>query len=114
MPEDESKLIDETRRLLDARAGNLETKITARLQAARKQAVESTRERGHGHRGWLPVGGFAVASLVIAVTATLWLSDPVAPTQNIEDMDILAANESPEFYQDLDFYLWLEERARAG
>jgi hypothetical protein len=128
MTEKDDKLLDDARTILDRRAEGLDDLVLARLRAARMRATEAAdRRRDAGD--WLGsaagtgssltlsgmMGGLVAASLVLALAVTVWLANPVVPGNNLEDLEILAAGESPEFYQDLDFYLWLETRStRAG
>ncbi|MEE8388576.1 MAG: DUF3619 family protein [Acidiferrobacterales bacterium] len=110
----EDKLIDQTRRVLDARADQLDDNIVARLRAGRLRATE-VAARKNKRPAWInPVGGLVAATLVVGIATSLWMANPSVPKHGIEDMEILASVESPEFYQNLEFYLWLEERARAG
>jgi len=92
----------------------LDNTIAARLRAARLRAVEAAGKKNERMAWVRPVGGLVTATLVVGVAASLWMANPSVPKHGIEDMEILASVESPEFYQDLEFYLWLEERARAG
>lgn len=129
MRNDENKLFQDTRTLLDRRSGELDDTVVAKLRAARLRATEVAARRSHrgtwsrpvGHlvgdvQMWSrPVTGLVAASLVLVVAATVWYANPTAPRNNFDDLEMLASSESPEFYQDLDFYLWLDERkTRAG
>ncbi len=114
------KLEMQARRLLDDAAQKLDAGIVARLRAARAQAWQLaeqaprtpvTRPRP---RWWLPVGGFAVAGIVLAIAGTLWFAAPGgAPVAGFEDVELLASKESPEFYAELEFYNWLANRTDA-
>jgi len=102
---------------LDGAAESLSPAIQARLRAARREAVELA---GAGHRrrrlrwAWaLPAGGLVVATLAAMLVTGVWFK--ATPVSGIEDVDILAARQSPESYQDDGgFYLWLDGQQRAG
>ena len=114
MDHNEDELINLSRRALDRRADQLDDIVVARLRAARLRATE-VAARKNERPAWInPIGGLVTATLVVGVATSLWMANPTFPKQGIEDMELLASAESPEFYQDLDFYLWLEEQARAG
>jgi len=114
MNNNDDKLIDKSRRLLDERVDKLGDNVITRLRAARLRATE-VADRKNTRPAWIkPVGGLVTATLVVGIATSLWMANPSVPNNGIEDLDILASSESPEFYQDLDFYLWLEERSRAG
>lgn len=114
------RLETQARRQLDAAAQNLDADTAARLRAARarawqlaEQAPRTTVARPR-RRWWLPVGGLAVAGVVLAIAGTLWFAAPGgAPVTGLEDAELLAARESPEFYAEIEFYNWLANRADA-
>ncbi len=114
------KLETQARRQLDAAAQTLDAGTVARLRAARAQAWQRaslpprTAAARPRPRWWLPVGGFAVAGIVLAVAGTLWFAAPGgAPVAGFEDVELLASKESPEFYAELEFYNWLANRTDA-
>ena len=127
MSHDDDKILNNARNVLDRRARDLDDRVVARLRAARMRATDMA-ERAHGeNHTWAGGGlggsvtwarsvtGVAAASLVVAVAVSFWSLNPAVPRNNLDDLEILAASEGPEFYQDLDFYFWLEERqTRAG
>ncbi|MCG6975876.1 MAG: DUF3619 family protein [Acidiferrobacterales bacterium] len=128
MTKKDERILNDARAMLDRQSEELDDVVLARLRAARMRATEVADHRsdtgswfgsavGAGSSLALTkmMGGLVAASLVFAVAVTVWIANPVVPRNNLEDLEILAASESPEFYQDLDFYLWLETRAtRAG
>lgn len=112
------KLETQARRLLDETAQNLDADTLARLRAARARAWRRAEHEPGApaprRRGWLAVGGAALAGLVLALAGTLWLAAPGgAPPAGLEDAELLASKESPEFYAELEFYQWLASRADA-
>ncbi|MFV1998399.1 MAG: hypothetical protein ACC641_10355 [Acidiferrobacterales bacterium] len=114
MSDSNDKLIGQSRRVLDERIDELDDNVIARLRAARLRATDIATRKNERPAWIKPVGGLVAATLVVGVATSLWMTNPSVPKYSIEDMDILASAESPEFYQDLEFYLWLEERSRAG
>jgi len=96
------------------RANELDDIVVAKLRAARLRATEIAARKNERPAWFRPVGGLVTATLVVGIAATLWVTNPAVPRYGVEDIDILASAESPEFYQDLEFYLWLEEQPRAG
>lgn len=114
------KLETQARRLLDDTAQNLDADTVARLRAARARAWQLAEQAPRPdavrprRRGWLPVGGLAVAGVVLAIAGTLWFAAPGgAPIAGFEDVELLASKESPEFYTELEFYNWLANRTDA-
>lgn len=113
----EDKFLQDARRALDAAEQNLDAGTVARLRAARRQATEQGLHKPARVRpGWLlPVGGFATAGIALAVAGLLWFS---APNGNFVqsgagDIELLTAQENPDFFTELEFYEWLEGNENA-
>jgi hypothetical protein len=95
--------------MLDDSVEHLDAQTLSRLKQARHRALDSASI--HRRPAWLiPTGGFAVAASVAVLTAILWHGKPVDHDmmQGFEDLELLSSSESLEFYEDLDFYSWLE------
>ncbi|MFQ5935047.1 MAG: hypothetical protein ACE5LB_01375 [Acidiferrobacterales bacterium] len=104
-------LVEAAKQTLDEAERGLGPGVRTRLRAAREQALAAG---GLGRwwqrpQGWLPLGAMATAVTVLAIAAVMWLSLPRAtvPELGVEDIDLLAAQDSIDFYSDLDFYYWL-------
>jgi hypothetical protein len=110
---DDDKLIRHARRTLDATADNLDVLTAARLRAARLRALDAgTRP---DRRWWIGLGSAVTAGLVaLAIGGVLWLRapQPAVPlaVAGVDDLELLLRADSPEFYKELEFYLWLSER----
>ena len=110
--ETEDKFLTAAKRVLDEAEKHLDAGTVARLRAARREAIEQGLRRPSRVRpGWLlPLGGFATAGIVLAVAGLLWFSAPNGnPMQaSLGDIELLAADEHPDFFTELEFYEWLE------
>ena len=108
----EDKFLKHAKRSLDTAEKNLDAGTVARLRAARREAIEQGLSKpARARPGWLlPVGGFATAGIVLAVAGLLWFSAPNGnPMQaSLGDIELLAADEHPDFFTELEFYEWLE------
>lgn len=92
---------------------NLDMVTAAKLRAARARALDATQKPA---RPWV----WAVPAAAMAVlVAALWMPAvqnpavpvPVAgPTVASEALDVLVDEQSPEFYQELEMYEWLEQQ----
>lgn len=118
--ETDPRLETQARRLLDDAAQNLDADTVTRLRTARARAWQLAGETPRPAvarprpRWWLPVGGLAIAGIVLAVAGTLWFAAPGgAPVAGLEDVELLASKESPEFYADIEFYNWIADRTDA-
>ena len=117
----EKHFLDQARRVLQVAEEELDATTLARLRAARARALDPVTPRDDARMrrpAWLlPVGGFAAAGVVLAVAGMLWFTVPsgngVSPA-GIENLDLLAAADNPEFYAELDFYRWLASQNNAG
>ena len=112
MPTDDDKFLNSAKRALREAEENLDPATIARLRAARRTAIEDgLRAKSFAWRAWLlPVGGVVTAGLVAITAATLWFSPPPNLIQaNVDDVELLTAHESPEFFADMEFYSWLAD-----
>ena len=111
----DDSLIRQAREALNRSTDTLPEATLARLRTARREAVAAAGSRPL--RQWIawaiPAGGLVAASLVAMLSIGIWTHS--SPVTGIEDVDILAAKESPDFYsEDYEFYLWLDGQKRAG
>jgi len=118
----EKTFIHKAKETLDKEAENLDEMVLLRLKHSRYMALE----KGRGSifnalkRFRLPMAGLAtgLATVIALFFFTVFLkSDNRVGQQlsNIEDVEILAAGDTPELFINLDFYAWLaEENDDAG
>ena len=98
------------RALLEQSAERLDHHTVQRLERARTAALKG-HERSAPRRVAPWVGVAVAASLVAAVALDVWQSServPQAPEVATNDMELMTAQDDIEFYQDLEFYEWLE------
>jgi hypothetical protein len=92
-------------------AEQLDGATRSRLTRARHAALEAT-QRKPAARWWLPATAGAAAT-VLAVVITTQSPDvetpPEALAETVDEFDILTAEDSLEFYRDVEFYAWLDE-----
>jgi hypothetical protein len=123
---DERRFTEALRRALDDAADRLDADTRARLAFARRRALAAARApRAQGlFHAWAKrlrrppmlwsAGAAAFAGATVAVVAVwLWFATPVAPLNGFDDLDVLAAQEHPDFYGELEFYAWLASRTPA-
>ena len=116
---DKSVWIAQARHLLDEAADGIDAATLSRLNRAR-QAALATRTRKN--QFWmLPAGLAGACALLLA--AAVWSPRHGAPPADVATTQVADANEagdtlvgddSPEFYQDLDFYAWLDAQHKDG
>ena len=108
----ESVFVDKVRRTLDDSAENLDAGTLSQLTQARHRALEELESKPSLLRRpfWLSLAGLVTATAVVFLAIFL-ARGPSRPEQYsaIEDVEILAASENPEFFADMEFYAWLAE-----
>ena len=101
------------RHLLDQSVDAIDEETSFRLRQIRHQVLNTKPET----RNWFaPYSAFAATAAVLVLTVTVWLTQ--APTMNdelvLEDIPLLAASEELDFYQELEFYNWLDDEQING
>ncbi len=115
MSGEQEELEKRSAELLREGAQNLSGHVRSRLNQARHAAVEEARHSRASWRLWAPAGGLAAAVVLAFVIGSRpsQQESPVAAAPSAEqsamdDLDLLAGNESFELLEDLEFYAWLD------
>lgn len=106
------------KQVLDDSAQGLDAATLSRLNRARQAALEQARPRAM--RPWFVPAGLASACAVLIAVAVAWHMPrhPVpAPTDAnpgtfASDLDMMSSDDGLEFYEDLDFYAWLDAQEK--
>ncbi|MFN9731829.1 MAG: DUF3619 domain-containing protein [Pseudomonadota bacterium] len=114
---DDSRWIDAARRELDAGVGDLDAVTLGRLTRARQAELEAAR--GRRAPRWLGPAFAAGACAALALVAVLPImrgNTEIAPPVPAAgaDLELLAAADELELYEDLEFYAWLETQQPSG
>ena len=114
--------IDQAKTLLDDSARDLDATTLSRLNRARQAALEQHRPRTT--RVWLLPAGLASAACALLLAFAVWqphrhaeaTKGTMAPsaTATTGDADTAADDASLEFYQNLEFYAWLDAQNKGG
>jgi len=123
MTDERKEMLAQIKKALDESSDNLDPATLGLLRERRRRA-EPARANGTGRfRQWCTavLGGgndgarapaaYLLTSLaVVAVAGWFWLSRPaeLADVSALGNLDLLTAAEEPEFYEQLDFYIWME------
>ena len=106
--------IGQTRALLDESAASLDAATLSRLNRARQTALARRRPL---QRWYLPAGLVSACVLLLALFAWQgpWRALPAhlespltAKAAAGSDLELVSSDDGPEFYQDLEFYAWLD------
>jgi hypothetical protein len=116
-PEENKEFEDRLKSRLDQKATDLDAYSLSRLGQARAHALaQQSKLPGWLHLpDWSIAGGLATAT--VAVLAFSFLLEAPQGTElppiTAGDLEILAAGEDLEFYDQLDFFRWLDEEGHA-
>lgn len=97
-----SRFEDSLRERLREQEAELDPALLTRLAAVRRRALAGAARPWI--RVWAPAIGTALLATAVGVAVLMPGSQLQAPTQPSAQRE-----ENPEFYRDLDFYLWLAE-----
>lgn len=122
MDPQDHQLSDALKRELEQQADDLDMVTRAKLAAARHRATDavSTHNSRLPMRPWTLGAGLASIALLVMILLPTISAPPViqpdethltATTMVLEDLSILTASDSVEFYQSVDFLLWLESNS---
>jgi len=108
-PHNHSNWLVQAKNLLDESAGGLDAATLSRLNRARQAALDQRRPT----RRWALPAGLVSACVLLLVLFTYLPRDGAAPDSQVTknaagDLDLVSSDDSLEFYQDLEFYAWLE------
>ncbi len=102
--------------MLDEGDNELDGHVMSRLTQARHAASESLDKRGRSFSTWVPAAAVAGASVFALM---LWLGQQSPGPQGqqvavLEDLELMLSEENLEFYEELEFYAWLDETGDLG
>jgi len=117
MDTNDKKLINNVKKLLSDSIDDIDPITAARLQAARKSALENASQIKSNHFFHNNRVLFASSSALATVFAVVIIAINMnsQPELNImEDLTLLSEKETFEFYEEMDFYQWLEASETHG
>jgi hypothetical protein len=106
---DNDKLLNQMKSTLDRAAEEIDDATLMRLSAIRREAL-AAGENQKSFSWWMPVGGLVATATALVLTVSLWTMSPNdnAFMPPLEDIALLSDKAELEFYEELDFYLWLD------
>lgn len=126
---DQAAWIARARQLLDESARDLDAHTASRLNRARQTALALRSRRSPRH--WLLPAGLASACAALLLAVAIWQPHHPAPSPLVApdtldstatpagavgatDADATPAEDTLEFYQNLEFYAWLDAQGKDG
>lgn len=114
----DKQMIDQVKRSLDQQADELDAATLSKLRQARARAVDEMEHKTSRLKPRaLWTGGLATAGACAVALMLVWPEDPEITTElgpAIADAEMLSDENSIEFYQELDFYIWLDQQELNG
>lgn len=124
----ERELALRARAALDESIDVLDGDTVARLASARRRALGDRPpyadgllgvERRRSRPALVAAGGLLAATLALAIGVSWWTRSSaelaaVESPEALEDLELLAANEELDLYENLEFYEWLEADGATG
>ena len=103
----EQQFIDEVKTVFDQNVEQFDAETVSRLNNIRNIALDTATGKS---RHWIlyPAGAFAAAGLAIIIFNVIQ-HDVSTATIKAEDIEIISAIDGLDFYENLEFYRWLEE-----
>ena len=107
----EEEFLDKLKESLDQRIDTLDGETLSRLNRARHAALQQQHLPAHSVNkwAWLPASGIAAAILVSSVFMFRSEHIPDINGNDIDEIEIIASTDNIDFYEQLDFYMWLLE-----
>jgi len=120
MNKNEDEFVEYSRQLLDSSLEELDDSILSRLRQSRQLAINATlqtstsnKENNFEFPSWLAPASTGAAFATIILSITLFWTQPLPQkfysNGFMEDINLLSQSEELELYQNLEFYLWLED-----
>jgi len=109
---DQEQWLEKIKQDLEQSSEQLDSETRTRLLTARRKALEALPERPSSWltNWWQPAGAVAmVAAAVFAVILWQGRLGPDAELIQSTDMELIAASDNLNFYEELEFYQWLDE-----
>jgi len=114
----EDKFESNIRQGLDDTVDTLDANTLSRIRQIRAQAVEKEKIKTESRQlNWLLnkqglfIGSLATACVMVFAVMLLFNSPTSIQTIPEEDIELISSSDNLEFFEDLEFYEWLEEDA---
>jgi len=106
---DNQELLDSIRAELDHGVESLDAVTRSRLRQIRARAMAGAGRKRTPR--FLVPAGLAVTACLLALVISIVPRQQAFQENMVEDLDLMFTQDGLEFYEDLEFYEWLEEHA---
>jgi len=106
----EKDFLHKVRARLDEESDHLDAATLSKLNQARQAALSQLNPQTlRKRKSWMPATGLVAAILLTSVFLFRTEEIITASDQGIDDIEIIAASDDLELYEQLDFYIWIAE-----
>ncbi len=106
MNEQERKFVRSAKKLLDESVADMDSRTLSRLAGARNAALRGRTEKAAFWRP-LPLAAMAVSVSALILFISFSPSRQESGEMLVADLGLLTAEDSVEFFEDMEFYEWL-------
>lgn len=110
-PNEERKATKLAKQALDSYAESLDAETLSKIGSVRRQVLEGINKPMPWYSSWFVMagGGIAAAALALIVTLRIATESEFDAIPATEDIELLVSGEELDFFDQLEFYQWLEE-----
>ncbi len=115
--EDDKQLQQTINQTLDESVQSIDGETLSRIRQIRARVVESSENRNQpASQNWFGVfsGAVATACVLLIVVSVVTQSPDTISQDATTDLDLISSSDSLDLYEDLEFYLWLEDYEQMG
>lgn len=105
----EKEFVTQIREALDASVERIDAETRHKINAARKQALAQQKQNTFFASHWGKAGIATALSIFIAILIVKTQLPGPIEEEGIEAMELMAAQDTFDMYEELEFYTWLAE-----
>ena len=105
----EQKFVAQITEALDASVDRIDAETRQRINAGRQRALEQDKRKPFLVATWNKTMLAAALSIFVAVLVVKMQYQAPIEEENIEAMELMAAQDTLDLYEELEFYTWLAE-----
>ena len=105
----EQKFVAQVTEALDASVDRIDAETCQKINVARRRALEQNKRKSFFAPTWNKTVLAAALSIFVAVLVVKTQFQAPIEEENIEAMELMAAQDTLDLYEELEFYTWLAE-----
>lgn len=101
------EFIDAVTKDIKQSVDDIDATTQSRLAQIREQAL--TSDAGRSVQRWQLVSGALATACVVMLAIMLMIKPEIDTTYSEDDVELFTTTDGLDFYEDLEFYVWLDE-----